>query len=202
MRDFNKELFARLLKVAKGERSINHYGNVSQVDPSYISRLERKLVARPPSPEVIKKLAKKAYGVTYQDFMIAAGHISSLNDSNIFRQNIQFFQIAESVPEYSPLIDLAEIQPGEIFSFIAKDDSMQGSRILKGDRLLIKREEKVIDSKIALLLLDGKEILLRRINQFEDKLILQPENPNYKLELIIREKVEIVGQVVQVLFEP
>ena len=38
------------------------------------------MIDAPPTPETISKFAKKAYnGVTYKDFMIAAGHISEDN---------------------------------------------------------------------------------------------------------------------------
>lgn len=76
--DFNKKLFADLLKDAKGNRSINKYGIDSKVDPGYISRLMRELIDYPPSPDVINKLAEKAYNdITSFDFMKAAGHIDS-----------------------------------------------------------------------------------------------------------------------------
>ncbi len=84
---FNKEEFANLLLKAKGDRSINKYASEVDLSPAHISRLLRQLLDTPPSPETISKLSKLAYnGVTYDNFMIAAGHIddsesNAINDS-------------------------------------------------------------------------------------------------------------------------
>jgi transcriptional regulator with XRE-family HTH domain len=74
---FNKEVFAELLNIAKGKRSINKYGLDSEVDPGYISRLMRGLIKTPPSAVVINKLAAKAHNnVTVEKLMVAAGYIT------------------------------------------------------------------------------------------------------------------------------
>lgn len=78
---FDKEQFAELLEKAKGDRSINKYASEIDLSPAHISRLLRKLLETPPSPETISKLAQGAYnGVTYDSFMIAAGHINDSED--------------------------------------------------------------------------------------------------------------------------
>ena len=73
---FDKKNFSQLLARAKGDRSINSFGNLAKVDPGYISRLLRQKIETPPGPGVIKKLAEHAlFGVTYEDLMAAAGYI-------------------------------------------------------------------------------------------------------------------------------
>jgi len=73
---FNGQQFAELLRLALGDRSINKYGNDSDVDPGYISRLLRCKTKRPPSADIIKKLATKAYnGITAEQFQEAAGYL-------------------------------------------------------------------------------------------------------------------------------
>ncbi len=70
------------MKLAKGDRSINKYGNEAGVDPGYISRLLRGLVNNAPSAAVIKKLADAARnGVSAQEMMAAAGYLD-ISDSN------------------------------------------------------------------------------------------------------------------------
>lgn len=82
---FNKESFALLLERAKGDRSINQYANETGVSAAHISRFLRQLIDAPPTPETISKLAAKAYNeVTYQDLMIAAGHLAEQYESNIY----------------------------------------------------------------------------------------------------------------------
>jgi repressor LexA len=75
---FDKEKFAHLLKKAMGSRSINKYWLQSEVSATYISKLLRSLIDTPPGPTVIRKLANVAHnGVTYEELMEAAGHISN-----------------------------------------------------------------------------------------------------------------------------
>jgi transcriptional regulator with XRE-family HTH domain len=74
---FNKEEFANLLERAKGERSINQFANETGVSAAHISRFLRQMIASPPTPETISKFAAKAHNeVTYQDMMVAAGHLA------------------------------------------------------------------------------------------------------------------------------
>lgn len=80
---FDKEKFANTLKKALGERTINQYSLHCGVSATYISKLLRRLVDKPPGVEVISKLASKANNsVTYLELMVAAGHITQdeLND--------------------------------------------------------------------------------------------------------------------------
>ncbi|MGO1369914.1 MAG: hypothetical protein ACTHVE_10000 [Senegalia sp. (in: firmicutes)] len=97
---FNKEKFKDLLESAKGDRSINKYANDSGVSAAHISRLLRKLINTPPSPEIIHKLTSTAYNdISYRDMMEAAGHIvTSQNFSNnLVKENNEsynaFYQI-------------------------------------------------------------------------------------------------------------
>ncbi|MBX4261270.1 hypothetical protein KTC96_06725 [Clostridium estertheticum] len=74
--NFDLITFAILLEKAKGDRSINQYANTINISAAHISRLLRKLVKSPPSPDTISKFASGACnGVTYNDLMLAAGHI-------------------------------------------------------------------------------------------------------------------------------
>lgn len=74
---FDKDKFAQLLDLAKGDRSINQYSLISGVSAAHISRLLRGLLDTPPSPEIIKKLSDRACNdITYYELMDAAGHIS------------------------------------------------------------------------------------------------------------------------------
>lgn len=74
---FNKEEFAVLLDRAKGDRSINNFANETGVSAAHISRFLRQMIASPPTPETISKFAAKAHNeVSYQDLMVAAGHLA------------------------------------------------------------------------------------------------------------------------------
>lgn len=74
--DFDRRLFAGVLKKAIGDRPINEYGRQVQISGSYISRLLRCLVIKAPQAPTIRKMAHgAANGVTYEELMIAAGHL-------------------------------------------------------------------------------------------------------------------------------
>ncbi|RIE01754.1 hypothetical protein D3H35_13200 [Cohnella faecalis] len=87
---FDVERFADLLKSAKGNRSINKYAQDIDISAAHISRLIRGLIGTPPSPETINKFAQGAHnGVSYNELMMAAGHIGKANvneDGNADRE--------------------------------------------------------------------------------------------------------------------
>ena len=86
---FNKEEFANLLDRAKGERSINNFASETGVSAAHISRFLRQMIASPPTPETISKFAAKAHNeVTYQDLMVAAGHLARQADNDENRESV------------------------------------------------------------------------------------------------------------------
>lgn len=73
---FDKERFAQLLTIARGERSNQEYADDSGVSRSYISMYINQKREDPPSPDILKKLAKAAHnGVNYAQLMAAAGYV-------------------------------------------------------------------------------------------------------------------------------
>lgn len=77
---FDKKEFSKLLKKAIGNRTTTEYADESGVNRTYISKLLNKKLNNPPSPEILKRLAEVAHnGVTYEDFMIAAGYFTIKN---------------------------------------------------------------------------------------------------------------------------
>ena len=79
--NFDLVTFAILLEKAKGDRTINKYAESVGISAAHISRLLRKLVSTPPSPDTINKLCSgAANGVTYSELMLAAGHIDDMSE--------------------------------------------------------------------------------------------------------------------------
>jgi transcriptional regulator with XRE-family HTH domain len=74
---FNKDKFVELLILAQGnERSLNQFANACQISPAHISRYMRKLLANPPSPDLLKRIASVSEGrVTYEELMDAVGYL-------------------------------------------------------------------------------------------------------------------------------
>jgi transcriptional regulator with XRE-family HTH domain len=73
---FDKDKFVELLTLAKGnERSLNQFSNACEISPAHISRYMRKILSNPPSPDLLKRIAKVSAGrVTYQELMDTVGY--------------------------------------------------------------------------------------------------------------------------------
>ncbi|QSF42706.1 hypothetical protein [Paenibacillus tianjinensis] len=98
---FDKKRFSELLNKAKGDRSINNFGRISQVDPGYISRLLRCQNDTPPSAAIISKLGSKAHNnVSDIDLMIAAGYIEDGNDVNHIGDKLEESALSKERTEY------------------------------------------------------------------------------------------------------
>lgn len=98
---FNRQLFAKLLKKAIGDRSINQFALHCGVSAAYVSRLLRQITPNPPNPPIIAKFANKAHNnITYTELMEAAGYLAAvtLSDEHL---------IYEKNPAYAP--DLADV---------------------------------------------------------------------------------------------
>ncbi|MFZ5645454.1 MAG: hypothetical protein ACOY46_17975 [Bacillota bacterium] len=94
---FDKNRFAHLLKMAQGNRSINKYAGDSGITSAHISRLLREKIDTPPNPDTIKKLAEAAgNNVTYEELMVAAGHIVPPNVPPGRDENIDLVDLIKS----------------------------------------------------------------------------------------------------------
>lgn len=65
------------------------------------------------------------------------------------------------------------------FALTCKGDSMINARIFDGDVVYIRKQETVENGEIAAVLIDN-EATLKRVRLFEDHIVLEPENPQYR----------------------
>lgn len=88
------------------------------------------------------------------------------------------------------------------FTLICKGDSMVNARINDGDIVYIKHQEQVENGEIAACLVEGEfdtNATLKRFYKYDDKIILQSENPKYQPFVFVNEemnKVRIIGKAV------
>lgn len=74
---FNSELLIQLIRNAQGNRSLNQFAQACEIDSGNLSRILNNKNKQAPKPETLRKIANNALnGVTYEDLMSAAGHIS------------------------------------------------------------------------------------------------------------------------------
>lgn len=84
------------------------------------------------------------------------------------------------------------------FTLICKGDSMINARINDGDIIYIRQQSSVDNGEIAAVLIDN-EATLKRVYLYDDKIVLQPENPKYSPFVYLKEEmnsIRILGKAV------
>lgn len=82
-------------------------------------------------------------------------------------------------------------------------DSMSGSRIYDGDLVYVKQCSDVENGEIAVVLLEGSEVTIKKVLKKEDAIILMATNPQYEPKIFTKQdymqrKLEIIGKVIHV----
>jgi SOS regulatory protein LexA len=109
----------------------------------------------------------------------------------------------EHIEEWTELPNMWNLKEKEAIVLKVKGDSMIGSRIYEGDKVVVKLQPEVENGEIAVVNINGDEATLKRVKKTENgQVILYPDNPNYEPIFITNEKARIIGKVVQVMFEP
>jgi SOS-response transcriptional repressor LexA len=103
------------------------------------------------------------------------------------------------------IVDYEEM-PGEYdeqhFMLIVKGDSMQGSRIYPGDKVLVKLQPEVENGEIAVVNVNGDDATLKKVKKYEDGSVwLISTNEKYA-PIPFQRSSRIIGKVVRVIFEP
>ncbi|BCB04773.1 helix-turn-helix domain-containing protein [Bacillus sp. KH172YL63] len=103
------------------------------------------------------------------------------------------------------IIDYEEV-PGEFnkdhFMLIVKGDSMRGSRIYPGDKVLVKMQPEVENGEIAVINVNGEDATLKKVKKYEDGSVwLVSTNEKYA-PIPFQKTSRIIGKVVKVIFEP
>ena len=69
---------------------------------------------------------------------------------------------------------------GADFCLRCKGDSMINARIFDGDIVYIRQQPQVEDGEIAAVMVGEDEATLKRVHLFQDHIVLEPENPQYR----------------------
>jgi SOS regulatory protein LexA len=109
----------------------------------------------------------------------------------------------EHIEEWTEVPNMWNLREKEVFILKVKGDSMIGSRIFDGDKVVVKIQQEVENGEIAVVNVNGEEATLKRVKKKENgQVILYPDNPKYEPTYITNESARIVGKVIQVMFEP
>lgn len=223
---YDRMRLAQLLRQAQGkDRSLRRFAEEAGISSSYVSRLMRGIVEEPPSAEILKKLASVARnGVTYTDLLQAAGR---LDDSDVekliqrWRTEVPYYRdehlyvipLLGSIPAGIPIDRIEDIEGyvsvdplilsgAEGFALRVKGDSMSGDRIYDGDIVIVRRQDTVDPTDIAVVAVNDHEATLKRVQFTNGQAILVSSNPDYEPMIVPADQVKIIGKVVEVRFQP
>ena len=108
--------------------------------------------------------------------------------------------LAEENIEDVLIVDGALVRPGKHFALRVRGDSMKNAGILDRDLVIVRHESEVKSGEIAVVLI-GEEATVKRIFPRRDKILLLPENEDYKpIEVLPTDpEVRVAGRVVGVI---
>lgn len=109
----------------------------------------------------------------------------------------------ENIIEWETIPNPGNYKGGELFILIVKGDSMIGSRIYEGDKVLVRVQPEVENGEIAVVNVNGYDATLKRVKKTENgQVILYPDNPKYEPIFLADTSARICGKVIQVMFDP
>ena len=104
------------------------------------------------------------------------------------------------------IIDYEEIseemaRQGDFFALQIKGDSME-PRIKEGDVVIVRKQPDVENGEIAIVLVNGDEATIKKVQKFTGGINLVPSNPAYDVKTFDNQKIEflpvkIIGKVVE-----
>lgn len=104
------------------------------------------------------------------------------------------------------IIDYEEIphsmaKSGEFFALQIKEDSME-PRIKEGDVVIVRKQPDVESGEVAIVLVNGDEATIKKVQKFNGGINLVPSNPAYEVKTYSNDDIEslpvsIIGKVVE-----
>lgn len=104
------------------------------------------------------------------------------------------------------IIDYEEIseemaRQGEFFGLQIKGDSME-PKISEGDVVIVRKQSTIENGEIAIVLVNGDEATIKKVQKFDGGINLVPSNPAYNVMTYTNEQIEklpvqILGKAVE-----
>lgn len=85
--------------------------------------------------------------------------------------------------------------------YVLQENSMIGSRMIKGDLCLVFLTSSILNNDIVLFTYNNKTLIRRYKSIDEGKLLLYPDNPEYDVIVTDSNKIDIIGKIVRVEFK-
>lgn len=209
-----KEVYIKTLKKAQGQRSLNEFARNAGLSPGNLSRIMKGQVG---TPETLSRIAKVSPKTSYQELMTAAGYIEEkgkrLGSSAEETENNQIVSIPLMRNKHSHnaivkknggemlFYSSSVFGEGDFIFFEVGDDAM--APLLKtGDHVLIDKEGVPQDHELALIRINRKDILVRRISRVGTKYQVYGDNHQFPPMLVTKANLHIYGTVVRAITKP
>lgn len=185
--------------------------NNLNISKSTVSQWMNPKNRKMPSTETLGKITK-VLDVNLSDLL--EENIATFNYSNVYnisplpqtnkKPRLGVIACGEPILAEENIDDYDEV-PEDIkcdFTLLCKGDSMINARINDGDIVYIRQQDEVNNGEIAACLVDGEfetEATLKRYFRYDDRIVLQAENPKYPPFVYVNEemnKVRIIGKAV------
>lgn len=181
---------------------------IFNVNQNTISRWEKG--ERDPNPDMLKKLAN-FFNVSV-DYLL--GHESELSLLSNYAGKLTETKkipiignvkcgvdgIAYEYMDGCVYVD-GHTNTGNIVAFHCRGDSMKDIGIKDGDIAIVREQEDVESGELAIVVIDGDEGTLKRVNKFKGGISLEAANPDYPSRIFTGKELEdihIVGKVLEI----
>jgi len=175
---------------------------------STISNYEKGI--REPNLTTLSSLAK-IYGTTLGGLLDYGGDDS--NSLVVPVEEIPLIPILRSTHAGEPIYSEENVMgytdlgseykgKGDYFALYVEGDSMNKSRIYEGDMVIVRKQAKVENNEIAVVVIDDESLMIKKIFHTEKTMTLIPSSTNaiYKPRVIDLKtsSVKILGKVIEV----
>lgn len=143
-------------------------------------------------------------GMTVKEFVRTTNAFSKMS-ANLFANSVElpkYGKIAAGTPiealcgNESIAVPANMVGGGEHYALTVAGDSMIEAGILDGDTVIIRRCNTVENGEIAVALVDGCEVTLKKIRRKGNAVALEPANPAYETRIYSPERITIQGKLV------
>lgn len=143
-------------------------------------------------------------GITVKEFVRTTNAFSKMS-ANLVANSVElpkYGKIAAGTPiealcgNESIAVPANMVGGGEHYALTVAGDSMIEAGILDGDTVIIRRCNTVENGEIAVALVDGCEVTLKKIRRKGNAVALEPANPAYETRIYSPERITIQGKLV------
>lgn len=173
------------------------------VSPATIYRYENNDIKKFPA-DILEPLAKVLR--TTPSYLLGADESVSSKNYSLKIPVLGSVRAGLPMEAVENIIDYEEIseemaRQGDFFALQIKGDSME-PRIKEGDVVIVRKQPDVENGEIAIVLVNGDEATIKKVQKFAGGINLVPSNPAYDVKTFDNQKIEslpvkIIGKVVE-----